>query len=589
MAEERVQRRLAAIMAADVVGYSRLMGEDETGTLKALKELRSTLVDPAIREHRGRMVKVMGDGALVEFGSVVDAVECAGHIQRAMADKNTGVSTEKQIEFRIGINLGDIIIEGRDIYGDGVNVAARLEGLAEPGGICISGTVFEHVKGKLDLSFEDLGQQQVKNIAEPVRVYRARIEPDTGTKAETSASDTKPQLSVQPSIAVLPFDNLSNDPEQEYFSDGLAEDLITDLSKISSLSVAARNSSFTYKGRAVKVQDVSRELGVTHVLEGSVRKMGDRLRINAQLIAGTDGRHRWAERYDGNMSEIFEFQDAIREQIVSALQVSLTPTDRARTERKPTDSVEAYDLFLKGRASIYLHAPEHFIEARRRLEEAIEIDPNFADAYGYLSLCHFYAWVYLVPGFDDGLDRAHDLAEKGVSLDDTSATALTRLGWVQAFLRHYDAAIANFERAIILDPNNAEVYAAFAQVLNYWGNPERALEMLKKAFSIEMLAPPIWEYYEGLSRLLLRQYDQALAIYNRVAERAPKMTPAYLQLAYLYVELDRLDDAKNAIKIALDVTPQLTAEHVARWMPYRIDEVRERIFDGYRQAGLPEG
>jgi TolB-like protein/Tfp pilus assembly protein PilF len=535
------------------------------------------------------MVKVMGDGALVEFASVVDAVECSDHIQRAMATKNDGVPDGKQIVFRIGINLGDIIIEGRDIYGDGVNVAARLEGLAEPGGICISGTVFDQVKGKLDLSFENLGPQEVKNIAEPVRVYRANIGSNAGSGAEQQPLVSALPLQDKPSIAVLPFDNLSNDPEQEYISDGFVEDLITDISKISSLHVVSRNSSFAFKGQPINVTDIAGRLGVRNILEGSIRRMGSKLRVNAQLIDAASDGHIWAERYDGDMEDIFQFQDDIREQIVSALQVSLTPTDKALTVRKLTGSVEAYDLFLRGRANIHRYAPEKMLEARKCLEKAIDIDPNFADAYSYLSYCHFYGSTAMYPGFDDNLDQAYELAKQGVALDETSAFALARLGWIQTWMHHYDQAVANFEKAIALAPNDAEVYAAFGDVLNFWGNPERGLEMVEKAFSLETFAPPIWEFYAGLSHYLLRQYDQALTRFNRAVEQAPRNSHNYTWLACTYVELGQIDDARDAIMSALEIVPRYTVKWLAKIYPLRIDEERNRVLDALRKAGLPEG
>jgi adenylate cyclase len=590
MAVERTERRLAAILAADVVGYSRLMGLDEVGTLDRLKALRREVFTPTITEFGGRIFKITGDGALAEFASAVDAVHSAVAVQRALAERNATLPEDKRLELRIGASLGDVIVEGGDLYGNGVNVAARMEGLADPGGICISGNVYEHVSQSLEMNFEDLGDQSVKNIDRPIRCYRVEMERSGPSEDGAQRSRSAAQLSDKPSIAVLPFDNLSDDPQQEYFSDGLAEDLITDLSKISNLSVAARNSSFSFKGQMPDVKDVAEKLGVTFILEGSVRKMGDRLRINAQLIDGADGRHIWAERYDGDMENIFEFQDDIREQIVSALQVSLTPTDKALAERKPTDSVEAYDLFLKGRENFYRYTPEHFLEAIKCLEEAIEIDPNFADAYSYLAWCHhLYGWTQFGPEYDDTLDRAHELAERGVALDGTSAFALALLGWIQAFLNRHDQAIANLEKAIAMAPNDAGVYATFGQVLNYWGNPERALEMIEKAFSLETFAPPTWEFQLGHSHLLLRQYDEALTRYNGVIERAPKFALIYLHLACAYVELDRLDDARDAIKTALEIVPKYTVKELARILPYRIDEVRDRFVEGLRKAGLPEG
>ncbi len=435
--------------------------------------------------------------------------------------------------------------------------------------------------GYIPRFFTDTRPARERDVSVQATAPVERAEEPAPTLGDTPLSD-------KPSIAVLPFDNLSDDPQQEYFSDGMAEDLITDISKISGLFVVARNSSFAFKGQSVDVKTIAEQLGVKNILEGSVRKMGAKLRVNAQLIDAASGGHLWAERYDGDMEDIFEFQDDIREQIVAALQVSLTPTDKALTERKPTDSVEAYDLFLKGRANFHRFAPEHVLEAIKCLEEAIEIDPNFADAYGYLSFCHFYGWGHMIPGFDDNLEQANEMAERGVALDGTSAIALTRLGWIQTFLRRYDQAIANLEKAIALAPNNAEVYADFGQVLNYWGNPERALEMSDKAFSLETFAPPIWEFYAGLSNLLLRQYDQALTRFNRTVERAQKFAPAYLLLACAYVELDRLDDARKTIKTALEIPPQYTVKEFDRIFPYRIDEVRNRILDNLRKAGLPE-
>jgi adenylate cyclase len=587
MAEEHAQRRLAAIMAADVVGYSRLIEADEEGTRASLRGLRRELIDPRIAADRGRIVKTMGDGLLVEFPSAVDAVRNALSIQGAIRRRNSDIPKDIKIELRVGVNVGDVIIEGDDIHGDGVNVAARLEGLCEPGEIFVSGTVYDQADGKLEASFEDLGEQTVKNIAKPVRVYRASDRPkvDTGPELQLVA---EPQVSHKPSIAVLPFDNLSDDPQQEYFSDGMAEDLITDISKISGLSVTARNSSFAFKGQTTDVKEIAKQLGVKHVVEGSVRKMGDRLRINAQLIDGTDGRHVWAERYDGNLAEIFDFQDDIREQIVSALQVNLTPTDMAFTDRKSTENVEAYDLFLKGRANFYSATHEHTLEAIKCLEKALEIDPNFVDAYGYLSFCQFYGWFHMWPEFDDTLDRAYELAETGVALDSTSALAVMRLGFIQMFLRRYEPAVANMEKAIALGPNNAEVYAMVSQLFNYWGNPDRAMELMGKALRLETFAPPIWEFYAGTPHLLLGQYDEAVIRFNRTAERAPKFSPVHFSLAWAYVELGRLEDAHDAIKAALRINSHYTLKQVDRLYPYRIDEVRYRFLDSLRKAGLPE-
>jgi TolB-like protein len=589
MADERVNRRLAAILAADVVGYSRLIEFDEAGTRARFRSLQLELIEPRIAADEGRIVKTMGDGFLIEFPSVVDAVHCALAIQTLMQMRNVGIPEDIKMELRIGVNTGDVIVEGDDIHGDGVNVAARLEGICEPGAVFVSGAVYDQAAGKLEASFEDLGERTVKNLAKPVRVYRAVAESSLDTRPRAPTSDTRLPREERPSIAVLPFDNLSNDPEQEYFSDGMAEDLITDISKISGVSVTARNSSFAFKGQSSDAKEIAKQLGVGHIVEGSVRKMGDRLRINAQLINGADGRHIWAERYDGNLAEIFDFQDDIREQIVSALKVSLSPSDKELSERKLTNSVEAYDLFLKGRAHFHLYELEHTLEAIKCWEKAIELDPNFADAYGYLSYCHFRGWVQHLPGFDDTLDRANDLAERAVALDGMSAFALARLGFVQSWARRYDQAVSNLEKAIALAPNDAEVYATFGQVLNYWGEPERGLEMLEKALSLDTLAPPIWEHQLGHSHLLLRQYDKALFNFQRALERAPKHTPAYLHLACTYAELDRVEDAHDTVASLLELVPNYTLKAAERNFTYRIEADQNRLLCALRKAGLPEG
>jgi TolB-like protein/Tfp pilus assembly protein PilF len=376
--------------------------------------------------------------------------------------------------------------------------------------------------------------------------------------------------SDKPSIAVLPFENMSGDPEQEYFSDGMAEDLITDISKISGLFVIARNSSFAFKGQSSDVKDIAERLGVKSILEGSVRKMGPKLRVNAQLVDAASGGPVWAERYDGDMADIFEFQKAL-------------------AERKPTDSVEAHDLFLRGRASYHRYTPEDLRDAMKCFEAAIKIDPNFADAYGYLSYCYFYGWANIWSGFDDSLDRAYELAERGVTLNDTSAIALTRLGWVQTFMRRYDDALTNLEKAVALAPGNAEVYATFGQVLNYAGDPERGLLMAEKAFGIDTVVPPVWEYQLGLSHLMLRHYDQAIAGFKRAVERAPKFLHGYLTLIWAYVETDRRDEADEAINTVLKVSPHYTLKVLANRLPYGDDDVRTRIFESLRKAGLPEG
>ena len=391
MAEERLQRRLAAILSADVVGYSRLMGLDEAGTLSRLNALRRGFIDPTIAAHAGRIVKLMGDGALVEFASAVDAVTCAIEIQRQLREHDAGSSKVNPIQFRIGINVGDIIIEGEDILGDGVNVAARIEGIAEPGGISISEDAWRQVQGKVAANFVDAGEQSLKNIARPVRVYRLDLAQKVVTASEVPRP--MPAQSDKPSIAVLAFNNMSGDPEQEYFSDGISEDIITDLSKLSELRVIARNSTFTYKGKPVDVKQVGRELGVGYVLEGSVRKAGNRVRVTGQLIDAASGAHVWADRFDRDLTDIFAVQDELTQEIIAALKLKLTSEQKGRLSRKTTIDVEAYNLFLRGREQALLQTKSSNAEARALLERAIAISPDFAAAYAYIAFTRLNDYI----------------------------------------------------------------------------------------------------------------------------------------------------------------------------------------------------
>src|SRR5213592_1608635 len=378
-----MERRLTAILAADVVGYSRLMGANESGTVTALETLRSDFINPKIGEHQGRIVKLTGDGMLVEFPSVVNAVACAAEMQRGIHDRNTGVPPDRRIEFRIGVNVGDVIVQGDDIFGDGVNVAARLESIAAPGGIAISGPVRDHIGNRLDLNFEDIGEQTLKNIERPVRVYRVTLD----RSAAQDASHEEPAQLEKPSIAVLPFNNMSGDPEQEYFSDGITEDIITDLSNISGLFVVARNTAFTYKGTPVKVQQVAQELGVRFILEGSVRKAGSRVRVTGQLIQGKDGGHIWAKRFDRDLTDIFAIQDEITHAIVEQLKVKLLPQEKKSIEQAPTDNVEAYTYYLRGREFLQRHTKAYYVLAKRMFAKALELDPNYARAYAGIADC----------------------------------------------------------------------------------------------------------------------------------------------------------------------------------------------------------
>ncbi len=586
MAEERVQRRLAAILAADVVGYSRLMGQDEAGTLARLKNLRAEFLYPKVAEHGGRIVKTTGDGTLIEFASAVDAVSHAVDVQRGMAERNASLPDHEQIQLRLGINVGDIIIDADDIYGDGVNVAARLEALAEPGGICISARVHDYARGRLDIEFDDLGQRNLKNIDEPVRIFRVRL--DDVTPASPAERATARTVADRPSVAVLPFQNMSGDVEQEYFADGITEDIITDLSQVSGLFVIARNSSFVFKGQSVDVKEVGHKLGVKYVLEGSVRRAGDTVRINAQLVDAASGGHLWAKRYDRKIEDIFALQDEITDQIVAALEVNLTSADEARADRRPSASVAAYDLFLKGRSSYFRYTPEDHAAAKKYFEQAIEIDPNFADTYSFLSYLYAAAWNLMYPGFEDGLERALPMAEKAVSLDPDSAIAHMRLGWTLCFRREYDQALSSFETARTLGPDISEVCAYYGQFLNFLGRADEALELLDKAYRLDPIAPTGWEFMVGCSYWVMRRYNEAASRFRIVIDRLPGFPMSYLYLASTYVELEQIDEARRQVQALLAMNSRWTLHDWNRIHPIRSDETRGRFLDQLREAGLPE-
>ena len=470
-----MERRLTAILAADVVGYSRLMGADEAGTLAALKTVRTDLIDAKIAEHQGRIVKLMGDGMLAEFQSVVNALACAVEVQRGMRDRNAGISQDQRIEFRIGVNLGDVIVEGDDIYGDGVNVAARVESIASPGGIAVSQSVRDHVGNRLSVVFEDCGEQKLKNIENPIRVYNVRLEEPDDSEVASMKGD-------RPSIAVLPFNNMSGDPEQEYFSDGITEDIITDLSKISGLFVVARHTAFTYKGRPIKVQQVGQELRVQYVLEGSVRKAGSRVRVTGQLIDSKDGGHVWAERFDRDLTDIFAIQDEITHAIVEQLKVKLQPQEKKSIGQASTDNVEAYTYYLRGRDFQYRYSKRYFELARRMFAKAIELDPNYARAYAGIAHCD--SWLYMVYQVDVSLEGILETSAKALALDSKLAEAHTARGVALAAARKFDEANAEFERALTLDPNSFEAHFLYARPAFMQGKIARAVELLERAAEI---------------------------------------------------------------------------------------------------------
>ena len=595
MVEQRVQRRLAAILAADVVGYSRMMREDETGTLAQLKTLRKEVFDPRTAEHNGRIVKTTGDGVLVEFASAVDATECATKVQRALARRNEDVPEGHRIELRIGINLGDIIVDGDDIYGDGVNVAARLEELCDPGEVYVSAVVHDQVEGKITAAFDELGEHAVKNIDKPVRVYRVSPEAGAGATAGPVATRVE-KLFDRPAVAVLPFENIGGDPEQEYFADGLSEDIITALSLWRSFPVIARNSTFTYKGRAVKMQEVADELGARYVLEGSVRKGGDRIRVTAQLIDAETGHHVWAERYDRDLEDVFAVQDEITQAIVSTLPGRMEEAGRERAERKRIPDLTAYDQVLLGLERFNRFTWEDNVHARRYSEMAIERDPLFARAHTLLAAAHL--WDLLMYQRDeDSLDKAYKSVEAALALDDGDSWSHGILAWAYFLRRRDEESEIHLQRALTLNPNDANAAAYFGCILVYFGRLDEGLDWITKAKRLNPFPPPNYHWYHGLALYLAREFEQAIQTIKQI--RALDRWHHGL-LAMCYAQLGRMDQAGAEIALFIEAPErearadddppaadilELVHERVNR---YRIEADREHFFDGLRKAGLPE-
>jgi len=581
MEQEHLPRKLTAILSADVQGYSRLMGEDEDGTVRTLAAYREVMSD-FIRKHRGRVVDSPGDNILAEFASVVDAVRSAVAIQKELKVRNAELPEHRQMEFRIGINLGDVIVDGDRIYGDGVNIAARVEGLAEGGGICISGTVYDHVENKLAFQYDYLGEQAVKNIKKPVRVYRVQMVAEA-TSVEITG---EPSLSDRPSIAVLPFVNMSGDPEQEYFSDGMTEEIITSLSKISNLFVIARNSTFTYKGSPVKVQKVAKDLGVRYVLEGSVRKAGERVRITAQLVDAETGGHLWAERYDREMKDVFTLQDEVTEKIVVALRVKMEKAETDRVMRKGTENLNAYDCALRGRAYIHRQTKEGITQAREMYEKAIALDPQFAVAYVGLGWTFCLEWLMQWGQDPRSLDRATELAQRAIVLDESLPSAYGLLGNVNLASKQHEKAKAMMETALGLDPNDADSYASLGQTLNWMGNPEEAIELIKKAMQLNPHYPVHYLSHLGFGYFLSRQYEDAVATLRKALVRNPDFPGPHLLLAVIFSETKRMDEARREVADLCRINPESSLQAVKRTIPLRDETELETILEALRRAGL---
>jgi len=630
MATQDFKRKLTAILSADVKGYSRLMGEDEDATVRTITAYRA-VIGSIVQKNRGRVVDSPGDNILAEFASVVDAVRGAAEIQEELKTRNAELPEDRKMEFRIGVNLGDVIHEDERIYGDGVNIAARIESLADGGGICISGSAFEQVKNKLKLGYEYLGEHSVKNIAEPVRVYRVLMQPEAvglviGEKKDkprrrqrlalavaivlllvvggviywraasppvevTSVEKVVFPLPDKPSIAVLPFDNMSDDPKQEYFSDGITEDLITDLSKISGLLVIARNSTFTYKGKPVKVKQVAEDLGVRYVLEGSVRKAGEKVRINSQLIDATTGHHVWAERYDGNVGDIFALQDKITQKIVAALAVKLTAGEQERSAIVETSSIDAYDAFLQGWEHYLRRTPDDFAKALPYFQNAIELDPNYGRAYAALALTYLkdaeYGWVWSMGDLQStSRIRAQLYLEKAMKYPTSVAhrvasdIALTR--------RKHQVAFTEAERAIAMDPNDAESHLMMAEVLLFVGRPEEAITSAKRAMLLDPrnIAFPLG--LQGQAYFCMEQFEEAATLMERALKLNPNRTGFALTLAAAYAHLGRNQEARSALEIYTKSwwTPA-NLQKVMYFFPFKNLEDANRFADGLLKAGLP--
>ena len=623
MTQEGFKRKLTAILSADVAGYSRLMGEDEDATITTLTSYRE-LMATLIQKHRGRVVDSPGDNLLAEFGSVVDAVRCAVEIQEELRVRNAELPENRRMQFRIGINLGDVVQEEERIYGDGINIAARVEGLAEGGGICISGAVYDSIKNKLSLSYESLGEHTVKNITEPVRVYRMRVGPEAAVKPRprrwhkpalaalvvlivaagafaiwnfylrpdvdpASVAKMAFPLPEKPSIAVLPFVNMSGDPEQEYFSDGLTEEIITALSKVPQLFVIARNSTFSYKGKPVKVHQVAEELGVQYVLEGSVRKAGDRVRITAQLIDALTGHHLWAERYDKDLKYIFALQDEITKKIITELQVKLTDGEQARLFAKGTENLQAYLKYLQAREHFQTQTKEDNALTRRLLEDVIALDPGFPQAYSKLGATHWMdIFLKSTKSPKASLQRAFELTKKALSIDDSAPQALSQLGWLYTLAREHDKGIAECERAVALDPNSADAHIWMSIALRYGGRHEEAVRHSEQALRLNPIPPSTYFRTLGAAYNFAGRYEDGIMAFKKALNRSPNDLLSHVGLAQAYSLAGRMAEAQAEAEQVLKINPRFSLEYYEKQWSYKNQADKDLVIYSLRKTGLPE-
>lgn len=628
---QTVKRKLAAILSTDVKDYSRLMTDNDVATIESIKACRKIIFQKVL-EHHGRVVDSPGDNILSEFSSVTNAVECAVQIQDDLKAHNRDLPENRKMNFRIGINLGDIIEDSQRIYGDGINIAARLEGVATGGGICISGSAYDQVKNRLSLGYEFLGNQEFKNIADPVPVYRVLTDPKDAGKLKYKCIKDNPthkrkkriiafiivtlivcagiyhknngvfppndhrqtikqklmrlKIPDKPSVAVLPFMNLSGDKEQEYFSDGLTEDLITDLSKVSGLFVIARNSAFAYKGKNVKVDEIGRELGVKYVLEGSVRKMGDRVRITAQLIDTISGGHIWAERYDREMNDIFSLQDEVRGKIVDALAVNITVDDQKRMMTRATKNPEAYDFFLKAKELCENKNIDDLINCREILEKVIYLDPDFAKAYSAMAKTYFSQWIFGKHKDEAIIKNVRDWSKKAIAVNDQEPSGYGMLSHYYLWTKQHDAAIDAIKEAIELDPNNSDWLAAYGELLTYSGEAEEGIEYLERAMRLDPKYPAWYLYGLGHAYFLVNDHDKAIVTFDKAVKRDPGFWPSYLLMALSYDAIGMKQEAQAALKKALEKNPNLGDENWEDIVPYKDPAARLYMIDMLKKLGL---
>jgi adenylate cyclase len=580
------ERRLAAVLAADMVGYSRLMEVDEAGTLARLKTHRLELIDPAIAKNRGHIIKTTGDGLLVEFQSVADAVLCAAEVQRRMARRNADVSPARWIQFRIGINLGDVIFEENDIFGDGVNVAARLQVLAEPGGICISGAVRDQVGDRLDdIAFEDLGEQSVKNITRPIHVFRVRLDSAMMVALESSKDASAAPVTRKPSIAVLPLVNMSGDPEQEFFADGLTEDIITELSRFRDLLVISRNSTFVHKGKAVKVQEIARELGVEYVLEGSVRKVGDRVRVTVQLIDAQTDRHIWAERYDRKLEDIFAIQDEVTGAIVATLPGRVEAATQERVKRKPTDNMAAYECVLAAKVLHHRSQRDANAEAQLLLDRAIALDPNYAHAHAWKACVLGQTWVYgWCADRDATFQRVADELQIALALDDNDSDVHRILAAVNLTRDDHDKAAYHQERAIALNPNYDLIVVQQGEFLTWLGRPEEGIDWIRKAMRLNPYHPERFWNHLGRALYCAERFAEAAEAFSRITR------PDFTHHAFLAATFAQMGNPVAAAAHAAEVVKLEPGFSVAAYLAtqhYKQEADRARHEAGLLKAGLP--